>query len=418
MAIAPLVAGLAIAVPIPAQAEVRAPAVEPLAAPVGGVFWFEGRGAGHGRGMSQWGAEGAASHGVGYRRILSTYYPGTRLVRTKADPPIRVLLSRVGSDLVQVAAVPGLQLTTGRRTATLPQAVGRAVVRGWRVRPSGRSLVLEDFTNRWRVHAVAGRLELRAPEAVRVTVAGGSREYRGALQVLPTERPGQLQVVNVVDVEDYLRSVVPSESMAGWAPAALAAQAVAARTWAHWRAEHAPAPAVSDVCDTAACQMYPGYRTLDAAGRVDQVFEDPRTDRAVAATRGAELTWHGRPAFTEYSASDGGWTAAGGLPYLPARRDPWDGLAANPAHSWTDSVPAEVIRAWWPAVGRPLGLAAQRRDGTGPWGGRVLTVRIVGDRGQVLVPANQFAARTGLSATWWQLRGATGLPRPRTRHHG
>src|SRR5581483_8558000 len=111
------------------------------------------------------------------------------------------------------------------------------------------------------------------------------------------------------------------------------------------------------------------------------------------------------PAFTEYSASNGGWTASGGLPYLPARRDPWDGMANNPDHAWTDSVPAEVIRRWWPQIGRPIGLAAQRRDGSGPWGGRVLTVRIVGDRGQLVVPANQFAARTGLSDTWWQLRG-------------
>ena len=40
-----------------------------------------GSGHGHGVGMSQWGAQAMAKRGVGYRRILETFYPGTRLVR-------------------------------------------------------------------------------------------------------------------------------------------------------------------------------------------------------------------------------------------------------------------------------------------------------------------------------------------------
>lgn len=44
-----------------------------------GVFVFEGRGYGHGLGMSQWGAQGMAQAGFSYEDILSHYYPGTLL---------------------------------------------------------------------------------------------------------------------------------------------------------------------------------------------------------------------------------------------------------------------------------------------------------------------------------------------------
>ena len=47
----------------------------------GGTFIFTGKGSGHGVGLSQWGAKGMADGGRSYRRILSHYYPGTKLQR-------------------------------------------------------------------------------------------------------------------------------------------------------------------------------------------------------------------------------------------------------------------------------------------------------------------------------------------------
>jgi stage II sporulation protein D len=44
-------------------------------------FLFQGRGYGHGVGMSQWGAKGMADRGFSYRKILAYYYPGTRIGR-------------------------------------------------------------------------------------------------------------------------------------------------------------------------------------------------------------------------------------------------------------------------------------------------------------------------------------------------
>jgi stage II sporulation protein D len=47
----------------------------------GATFTFEGRGAGHGAGMCQWGAAGFAKEGRTYREILAHYYPGSEIRR-------------------------------------------------------------------------------------------------------------------------------------------------------------------------------------------------------------------------------------------------------------------------------------------------------------------------------------------------
>src|SRR2546430_14410146 len=65
----------------------------PAVASAGTVFLLDGRGWGHGVGMSQWGAEGYARHGLDYRQILAHYYRGTALATMKPRP-VRVLLVR------------------------------------------------------------------------------------------------------------------------------------------------------------------------------------------------------------------------------------------------------------------------------------------------------------------------------------
>ena len=48
-------------------------------APVGGEWRLTGEGWGHGVGMCQFGANGMARRGAGFRGILARYYPGTEL---------------------------------------------------------------------------------------------------------------------------------------------------------------------------------------------------------------------------------------------------------------------------------------------------------------------------------------------------
>ncbi len=83
--------------------------------------------------------------------------------------------------------------------------------------------------------------------------------------------------VDVLDLEEYLRGVVPAEMPASWPGQALAAQAVAARTYALRAIAHPRhASAGADLCDTAQCQAYGDARYASS-------------DEAVAATAGE--TW-------------------------------------------------------------------------------------------------------------------------------
>lgn len=64
-------------------------------------------------------------------------------------------------------------------------------------------------------------------------VWANNRWYRGSLELI--NLGGRVTVINLLDLEDYLLGVVPSEMPASWHPEALKAQAVAARSyaWAH-----------------------------------------------------------------------------------------------------------------------------------------------------------------------------------------
>jgi peptidoglycan hydrolase-like amidase len=85
------------------------------------------------------------------------------------------------------------------------------------------------------------RSYVSAPPDYRVWT--GNRWYRGCLELISFGN--RVSVINLLDLEDYLLGVVPSEMPANWCMEALKAQAVAARSyaWAHvgdkskWRAE-------------------------------------------------------------------------------------------------------------------------------------------------------------------------------------
>src|SRR5680860_613210 len=69
----------------------------PAAAAPDGELQVSGRGWGHGAGMSQYGALGAANLGCDYREILTTYFPGTTVGAPTAPPNIRAVAA-VNSD--------------------------------------------------------------------------------------------------------------------------------------------------------------------------------------------------------------------------------------------------------------------------------------------------------------------------------
>lgn len=147
---------------------------------------------------------------------------------------------------------------------------------------------------------VAGRwLRVRSlrddHEAAALSWGGG--RYRGDLLVFLNDR-GSLNVINELELEQYLRGVVPAEM----GPVqydrleALKAQAVAARTYTLRHLGGFVAEGY-DLCATPRCQVYGGR---DA--------EHPLSDRAVAATEGQVMLFAGEPVDARYSATCGGHT--------------------------------------------------------------------------------------------------------------
>lgn len=121
--------------------------------------------------------------------------------------------------------------------------------------------------------------------------------YRGWIEIRP--RSGRLLVINHIDIDEYLRSVVPGEMPQGWPHQAHAAQAVVARSYALANlGRHAGEG--YDLCSLTHCQVYHGVW-----------YERGETDRAVRTTSGLVLAYHGKPIPAPYHSTCGGTTTDG-----------------------------------------------------------------------------------------------------------
>lgn len=346
---------------------------------------LEGRGYGHGRGMSQYGAKEAAEGGQTYEQILGFYYPGVDLGLTSGK--VRVLISADTGDAVEVEHRRRLRVREVGTGDSWPLAVDGA--RRWRLSPvdGGTATRVSVLTDGWSaVRTIVGEAEVAAAgRPIGLITPGGVTRYQGALRSA-VDADGGRATVNVVRLEAYLRGVVPDEMPALWHPQAVQAQSVAARTYADYHRVH-PRAAFYDLCDTTSCQVYGG---VDASV--------PESDAAIAATAGEVLLADGSPAFSEFSSSNGGWTVAGSVPYQVAQPDPWD-----PVNEWRVTLSDNMIERAFPAIGDFQRLRVRRRDGNGAWNGRVLRIRIVGSRAARTVDGDDFRSTFGLRSTWFRV---------------
>lgn len=143
------------------------------------------------------------------------------------------------------------------------------------------------------------------------TIEIADKPYRTAARVFINNR-GQLNVINELNLEDYLAGVVPAEM----GPKvfdeleALKAQAVAARTYAA-RNMGQFASEGYDICPGPACQAYLGFSG-----------EDKLSTQAVNATKGLIITYDGKPVDALYTATCGGETSDVATMF-PYRNEPY-----------------------------------------------------------------------------------------------
>ena len=217
-----------------------------------------------------------------------------------APPVIRVGIlpdvprSSIGADSGVV--VRALFVTGTRSDLQVPRATFIGTAQGIRLLETG-----EELTS-------ATIFPVRPEESLLVEAT----PYRGIFEVR-TGAPGTLTVINVLNLEDYLKGVVPNElspTVFGELEA-LKAQAVAARTYAMRNMGQYAAKGY-DICATAACQVYRGKST-----------ENALSDQAVEETRGTTAAYRGQLINALYTSTCGGHTEDGGnifdgeeLPYL------------------------------------------------------------------------------------------------------
>lgn len=130
------------------------------------------------------------------------------------------------------------------------------------------------------------------------------RHYAGSITIQPNAY-GSYTVVNAVPLETYLRGVVPHEVGPGAPFAAMAAQAILARTYA-LKNLHRFQVDDYQLCANTHCQVYKGLTGTH-----------PRADEAIRQTSGLVLTYNGELVDAVYSSTNGGVSAA--------FEDVWDG---------------------------------------------------------------------------------------------
>jgi SpoIID/LytB domain protein len=301
-------------------------------------------------------------------------------------------------------------------------------------RPSG-TIVARNGDTVIRNPSVVWFQPRRASETITVadvpTGTGGSqletgsedRRYWGSVYVT-LDHDGSLVAANAVSEDKLLAGLVPAEMYPDAPPAALEAQAIAARTELLQKIGRRNLTDPFLLCSTQQCQVYAG------AGK-----EDPRTTRAVEATRGIVLLRDGGGLVdVRYSASCGGHTEDndaiwGGDPDPSLRgradspkaeisrvtednleaflsSDPHDSWCGRVDHAkskfrWTEKLTLDDlttrIAAEYPEIGRVKSLAAKQRGVSG----RIEVLTITGDRGAIDVSGDLHIRRLlgGLKST-------------------
>jgi SpoIID/LytB domain protein len=389
---------------------------EAYARPAGGSFTLRGHGWGHGRGLSQYGAQGAASIGKSADTITATYYPNTQRT-VLGNPTMRIKISYDGRTTTRElipASGQSMRDAASGKVLSLP-----TTARIWRVVADSAGLHVSYVTSAGTTKLAttyAGPLEVSGTTFIRLRRSDGtSRDYRNMVRIRRTGS-NTIQSIAVMRMESYLLGVVPRESLSSWAAAALQAQSIAARSYSRYKFDHVSSTAPYDICDTTQCQVFDGSAKYTASGTRTNL-EPSSTTAAVKATTGVHRTYLGKAIFAEFSSSNGGWSTAGDFPYLVAKADPWDGITGSSVHSWSASLPVSSLESYF--ASRGLGsfrtLTVTRRDGNGEWGGRVLEVVLRGvdgngnptsvtTTGSGIYNARPWpASSTGLRSRWFYI---------------
>ena len=147
---------------------------------------------------------------------------------------------------------------------------------------------------------------------------------------------GNITVINYVNVEDYVKGVLPYEIDPDWPADAQKAQAICTRSFALGTHKHTDSG--YDLCNTTNCQVYLGATRATS-----------ESDAAVSATAGETLSCDGKEVIGYFFSSDGGatedsenvWVTK--VPYLRGVVDPYEKDIEFYCKSWSTTISRAAV---------------------------------------------------------------------------
>ncbi|MDO4562583.1 MAG: SpoIID/LytB domain-containing protein [Clostridia bacterium] len=208
-------------------------------------------------------------------------------------------------------------------------------------------------------------------------IALNGAAYRGDMLFNLAE--AGMTVINVVNTEDYLQSVLGREMSPSWDAEALKAQAVCSRNYAVCNLDKHKSYGF-DLCATTDCQVYSGVAS-----------ESESTIAAVKATAGVVATYDGEIVPLYFFATDGGatedvknvWGSEAG--YLKSVIDPYEDPAVATRYSWQTTISATTLTERLKARGIDIGTITDVRVDERSESGRVTALTFVGTNGEQTV---------------------------------
>ncbi len=212
--------------------------------------------------------------------------------------------------------------------------------------------------------------------------------YRGILMIIPESDNDRFWVINVLDMESYLKGVLAAEIPHSWHIEALKAQAIAARTYAYEKVLNNSSKSKYDVCATDMSQVYGGISS-----------ERESTTKAVNETKNYILTYKKRPIAAFFHSTCGGSTDDAEyvwgkkFPYL--RRTTCKYCSKSPHSKWTYTVSLSDLKKRLENKGYEIGYIKRIRMIGKTNGGRIKKVEIKGSKKTITLNSNNFRILVG-----------------------
>jgi len=337
-----------------------------------GSFLITGKAYGHSVGMTQWGAYGMAQAGHTYDQILKYYYTGVGIgKRDTTNLNVRVLLEQ-NVDLLTISSNQPYQVGDKE---FLPQTKTTIKYQNgeYLFENSGKSYKL---TSSFQISSTNGGL-----------LYFDNKQYEGIFTISTSN--GKLDLINHLNVENYLKGVVPYEIIPSWNNLELyKAQTLAARTYVLKQIQ-ANSNKKFDVYDTTQSQVYEGVPQTIPSQYVTKI------NQAIAETKGEVILYNGALIDAVYSASAGGHTVdavdvwGNHIPYLVGKEDPYD-QSRYSQNWWSYSITKSDLEKMFPELGTIISVTITETKYDRP-----TKIKVTGKSKEITLTGAEFRQKLG-----------------------